>query len=354
MAYVLMLFWDITSFFLCNIRNAKLSFHKNKLAYMILFTLGCSTLMGLRNYTVGSDTISYQEFYNLISVTPLQNLLGGFFFDSMEIGFVLLMKFCSFISSNYYFFQLVISLLYCGGMSKFLYDNCQNCIWSSFVFLGIGLFLLAFNAQRQMLAIMVAVNSWHFYINKKYKLTIILLALACLTHISSLIFVLAYIVYRFRKQKFVYVILLAGILGAIVYYQNIINLLAQHISIYGNYYSNTKELQTAGLVKILWAIITLISIIVLGYRQSRMDQLRTYAIFSLIYVATNLIGLNFNYFERIGWIFLPFVVLLFDGFSSILTNKVLSNVYYVGCLLSFMLYFLISSRTEQYIYQAWL
>ena len=354
MVYKGLLLWMGCSFLLCNLRNGKLSINHNQQLYMILFALGCMAVMGFRSDAVGYDTVIYEYYYSIVVSTPISNILSNFYFQSLEFGFVLLMKICSYISSDYFFFQFIVSFLYCAGMARFLYRNAQNSIWSSFIFLGVGLFLLAFNVQRQMLAVMFVANSWSCFLDKKYVKTFLLLFLAVITHVTSLLFIGAYLIYLFRRNRIIYFVLIAGILLSIFYYDALISFIMKYSPIYNNYFNNTRDTLTAGFVKILWGIIVLLSVLILLKTDKTTAILRTYAIFSLFYVAANIIGMQFNYFERLGWFFLPFVVLAFDGFGSLIKNTILKNVYYIGSLLCFTAYFILSTGTEQYIYHIWL
>lgn len=353
MAYIGLLVGMICSFLLCNLRDWKLCFNRNKKIYMILFSFCCILLMGLRSDAVGYDTATYKNYFTIVEYTPIKVILGNFYFQSMEIGFALLMKICSCISSSYFFFQFIVSAVYCSGMALFIYRNSQNCIFASFIFLGIGLFLTAFNVQRQMLAVMLVVNSWGYFASKQYIKMLLLLTLAITVHTASIIFIIAYVIYLFRQYRIVYLFFVVGIVISIFYYDKVIDLAIQYLPIYNNYYSNTKEILSVGFVKVLWGIIIALSLAILIKGNKEIISLRVYAVFSILYVVSNIIGLEFNYFERLGWFFLPFVVLLFDGFGSIFHNLVIKTIYYGGVLLSFIFYFILSTQSEQYIYSIW-
>ncbi len=353
MAYLGLLVGMICSFLLCNLRDWKLCFNRNKKIYMILFSFCCILLMGFRNDTVGYDTATYKNYFTIVEYTPIKVILGDFYFQSMEIGFVLLMKICSYILSDYFFFQFIVSALYCSGMARFIYRNSQNCIFASFIFLGTGLFLTAFNAQRQMLAVMLVVNSWDYFASKQYIKMLLLLTLAITIHTASVTFAIAYFIYFFRKNRIVYLFFVAGIAISIFYYDKVIDFAIQYFPMYNNYYSNTKEILFVGFVKVLWGIIITLSLVILIKGNKEIISLRVYAIFSILYVVTNIIGLEFNYFERLGWFFLPFVILLFDGFGSIFHNLVIKTMYYGSALLSFTFYFILSTQSGQYMYSIW-
>ena len=108
MVYKGLLLWMGCSFLLCNLRNGKLSINHNQQLYMILFALGCMAVMGFRSDAVGYDTVTYEYYYSIVVSTPISNILSNFYFQSLEFGFVLLMKICSYISSDYFFFQFIV------------------------------------------------------------------------------------------------------------------------------------------------------------------------------------------------------------------------------------------------------
>ena len=75
-----------------------------------------------------------------------------------------------------------------------------------------------------------------------------------------------------------------------------------------------------------------------------------YAAFSLFYVASNIIGLSFNYFERLGCYFAPFVMITFERFGMQIKNTIIRRMYYCGLVVCFSIYFILSTKTEQYLY----
>jgi hypothetical protein len=311
--------------------------------------------MGLRNVSVGVDTSSYMQMFNNVSNMSIGEIFSyNAFFD--KIGFVLLMKLCSSVVDNYFFFQLVISFCYCFGMKRFFEKSGMDIFPVSIIFIGSGLYLGAFNVCRELLAVMLLVNGWNYLLEKKYKKMAALYIIAISIHVTALCFVFASAIYWLKDHKYFFRIapIIIGIVGGA--YRVLIYYAAKFFPINHNNYGNWKTVQNAdvGLAKIIWLIIAFIAIYGIYFR--RYDKIESiYAIFSLTYVMTNFVGMYFNYFERIGTYFQPFSVLLFWMFKYKIRSKAIRNVYSCGVIISFTIYFLISGLTSaQYQYVTFL
>lgn len=351
MVYVTIVIWMLVLGFLTH----KSMFHFSDSVQKSVFTFGvlslCAVVMGLRNVTVGVDTSSYKEIFDLVSDTSTTKLLQGYYFQSIEIGYILLMKISSIWMDNYYFFQIIVAVLFCFGMRQFMIDHCDYPMISMSVFVGIGIYLLAFNISRQMMAVMFLANGWKYIVtNQKWK-AFGLFLLAILFHYTSIVFGAALMIYWFRNNKWFQRVIPVGIILVAVNYQFFINKLSFLASHYGNYLKNAKVRQTASGVMVLWGIMVCLGIYVLYMNRKTLAIERVYAIFSIIYVTANIIGLQYNYFERLGCYFMPFTILLFESIAKHIRSRHIKALYKGGVFTCFNLYFLLSALTStQYHY----
>lgn len=333
---------------LCFIMNGKINFMRNRNLFLFFSFFVFFMLSAFRSVDVGVDTKTYEKHYNIILNTSISDICANYDFNSMELGYNLLCKLSSYIVPNYYFWQLIVSALFCFGMYKFIKNNGENYYMAFSVFLGSGLFLNSLNISRQMLAVMFAVNAWSYMKRRENLASIICILLASLFHISALIFGLAYIIWMLRKVRLVYYIIPIVSILTVFNYEWIIELGRIVFPQFNSYYFNVKPIQEAGMIWCVWLIIILISFIVL-FKKNLNSEAKLIGIFALIYVSCNLVGLQFNYFERIGLYFLPFVILLFDEFLRVLANKY-RFVYVIGVSTCYLILFLISSQSMQYAY----
>lgn len=83
---------------------------------------------------------------------------------------------------------------------------------------------------------------------------------------------------------------------------------------------------------------------------NNIDDCVIIGIFSIIYVVAQFIGIYFNYFDRVGLFFAPFVVLLFERFGYGIKSVGMARVYFVATWCCFMLYFILGTTSSQYHY----
>lgn len=344
MIYYILLLYILVLTGICFGKN--LNFNKNK-AFFLTFTLAFMIfMMGTRSLKVGVDTHHYQEIYNIISKIKMGEVLSSFYTCGIEIGYAFLMKLCSYVG-NYYFFQVLTAVILHILIAMFLYNNVNNLYIGILIYLGIGMFGYSFNITRQMIATMMVVNCYTL-LNKNKKIeSIFLLVVATLIHTLSIIFLAGYLIYFFRNNK--YLIRIIPILGILIAknYKKIIELFSGYFPKYINYFVNNRDIQEAGLVKILWFIFALLAIWIV-YKGKTKD--RVIGIFVFIYVLSNVVGLYFNYFERIGLFFCPFTIILIDISIKYIKSKHIRWLYSMGISICFSVYFIISMTKGQYIY----
>lgn len=338
MIYVIQCIWIYITVPLCF--GAKLHFQKNRKVYLILTFITFALVMGLRDVSVGVDTKTYAVYYTHNAKASWQDIITGVSSYGMEIGWRAINKLCSYVSQNYYFFQLVYSIIYCWLYARFIEKTMPNVFVAEILFLGVGLYLGAFNVQRQFLAMIILGNGYSFFKEKKLIFTVICFIFAMLIHRTAFIFVVALLIYILRNKKRVMRLIPLVILIVALNYNALIELGKRYIPIYGNYYANQEALQTASGVWIIWIIIIVISVYLFYAKRIKDSDYKVVCIFSLGYVACNIVGLYFNYFERLGLYFMPFLPVFFYNFGNQLKSSSRKAIYYTGIVLSFTAYYL--------------
>ena len=328
----------------------KVNFSKNRHLFLGMTLFLMALIMGLRSSEVGVDTHHYQELFAKVQRTDWNIILSQFYTYSLEIGYVILMKLCGLIG-NYYFFQAVTAIIMLSLVGTFLQVSVKNLYLGEIVYFGLGMFGWSFNITRQMFAVMLIANCWILLKQGKRYKSLLLLMIAISIHTFSIVFLIAYIIFAFRRHK--WFLRIAPIIGIIlaVNYKFLINFFSQLFPKYSNYYANNRTVLTVGLVRVIWAIIAAFSIYLI-YRRKGEKQI--IAIFSLIFVICNLIGTSFNYFDRLGYFFCPFVIVLFDLIAQEIQMKVLRILYCIGVCTCFSIYFLISMQSAQYSYHTFI
>lgn len=368
MVYYILLLWIFIAGAVCFCPNGKVNFQRNKTLFLFISYIAIIFVLGMRNQTVGVDTKSYYIIFNKVSETPFSEIMKSYYYLNIEIGYIFLMKFVS-ILGNYYLFQIVVAFIACILFAKFIADNMNNYFLGVILFLGFDIFLLLFNISRQMLAVALIVNCWSYLNHGKKNRALILFILAGLMHTTAWLFMAIYLIYLIRNNRFI--IRLLPIIGVVIIfsYKIILDKVASIVPHYANYYGNHKTILEVGLSMVIWILIVSISIVLIitniriskyGVTGNIINEKNTlldwtaetylYAAFSLFYVASNIIGLSFNYFERLGCYFAPFVMITFERFGMQIKNTIIRRMYYCGLVVCFSIYFILSTKTEQYLY----
>ena len=348
--YVFLITWYI---FLCGLyyflHNKYDNKNVNKI-FLILLFIPCSIIMGVRSSNVGVDTWNYERMFYYFSTLSWREICSSFYTDGIEMGFVLLNKLCSLIVDDYFFFQFVFSSVFCMLMALFIYNNSSNVLMSSIIFLGSGLYLTGFNIFRQMLAVAILANSINLLLKGEWKKVVLLVIIATFIHTSSIVFLLVILLYIFRRHvSFLKIILFISLFFAFDWH--LVLSLTEHVApeSYMKYTTNTQDAMNAGFVRILWFIVLVFSFVVV-YKKSFLLWQKVIAVSCVVYVCSFWIGLNFNFFERLGLYFQPFIILLFDGIEEKVKPLTLRRLYSFFFIVCFTISFILSSRSDQYIY----
>lgn len=207
-----MFYYCIFSLSSCFIGISSLFNKQNNKLFKILFALIGIVILalvsGLRDYSIGTDTINYNLFYNYANnaVNLFQYCSSLKHISGVEYGFSFI---CYLIAKTglsphafYFLCQFLISLnvfLALNLMSKKLSVVLG---WMTYCFM---FYTSSFNILRQMIALsFILLGIAYIYKNKEIK-SLLLFTVACLFHSSSvisiLIFITGYCVTRFKNKK---------------------------------------------------------------------------------------------------------------------------------------------------------
>lgn len=342
MVYLLILLFSYVLWFLIfELKYYKINENSKKLLFLLPITILCIWVMGFRGLHVGVDTSNYYRIYNYIAHYPNFNLLYLSKTLDVEWGFVLYCKFISLIFNDYIYFQVINAIIICSGLSRFIFYKSKN-VFVSFLILYTMMYLWGFNITRQVLSSVFIINGWIFLTNKKYFLSFFHLLIAFLFHSTAILSVVIVFLWFIRKTDFIKVFPLLLIIFIISF--NIIVELVSQLNIYVNYFNQSKTIQSAGYIFIIWGIILITSLIT-DFKKSPFDE-KFYATCALIYVTANICGLEFNYFERLGIYFYPFVSLSLPCYSKLIRKKNFRLIYLICLSLGYSVYYLMSVKGQ--------
>lgn len=307
-------------------------------------------LMGLRGLTVGVDTLSYYNVFEAVRALSFADIGAESSILGVEWFYLFLMKVFSVCGLNYFIFQVVVAFLYCFGMRRFILKSASNSFLATALFFGINLYLTAFNITRQLLAVMILANAWIVLTEGKNARFIAMVFIAALFHKTALLFFVVAIVFSFRQRKWLVRYLVPLFVIALLTNYDMILEIASIFGLYENYLKNVKVKQSAGAVWIIWIGLSLAAFYVIFSKKFSTTS-SIFATFTLAYVGCNVVGLEFNYFERLGCYFEIFVILLLDCISISTLPRTPQRIMINGLVPCFFLvFFLRSSMSAQYAY----
>lgn len=278
----------------------------NKQILFVVATIFFGLIMGLRDVSVGTDTVNYVAQFNTVCRTQRFDIIGLNRRLDIEYGYILYLKLISLLSHSPTVYLLITSFLICGLLFKFLYDNSKTPLLSILIILP-ETFLLGFNIQRQILATVFVLTAWTLVTRHKYLKSLFLVLLAFSFHLTTVFALPIFAVYIFRKSKFIVRIIPLIFIMFLISFNMILSVFAGN-EIYANYMNNHKAIHQAGGIMLIWGIELFVCIYQI-YFFKVMSFVRVWAVIGCVYVITNLIGLEFNYFERLGSYYLPFLSL---------------------------------------------
>lgn len=317
--------------------------------YVAIVMVICGVLMGIRGNNVGLDTHNYINLYNDVKRFPMHVLLKDFYWGSVECGFVILNKLSSLIYNDYRFSQLVFSFIYYLCSYKFLVNNVKGHRIASLLFVAIGMFLFPLNITRQMLAIVIAINSFTYVRQSRYILAIIVILIAATIHATGLLGLIIPMSYYLKDKKGFVKLLPFVSVAVIICYPIIVAYVASFTDKYASYYDNDRGTASVNLGILVWIIISVLSLYIVYSKKFSTEQKLT-ANFALFCVVTGLIGTVFNYFERVGYIFIPFQIMVYLDIGHSIKNSSVKKIYFGGLCFCYMLLFIMSSKSPQYEY----
>lgn len=162
--YILMLL-GILSFF----RKSKVVIG---ISFLLLLIVG-----GLRDFSVGTDTLNYLRLYEFGDNTS--------FMKGFEWGYTLIQQFVYFYVGDYTFLVFIQMLLILLFFYIFILRESDNPLFSVFCFVGLYYWLYALNTTRQYLAIPLVLIGFSYLNRDKVKPFVGFVLFAMLFHTSA-------------------------------------------------------------------------------------------------------------------------------------------------------------------------
>ena len=351
MAYIyIILFLVITSilfWFLQNLSSNKKSF-KNSFLLLAFFVL--ASFMGLRMNNVGYDTEGYYMIFNYISRLPLYSVLADDYIANVEWFYALLNKLSSLLMDDYYLFQMFVSFAFCLGMMNFIKLNTKSYIFSTFLFLGTGLYILAFNIARQCLAIAICCYGYQFLKeDKKIPLALCIL-LAYAIHHTAVIFLVVVLLYKFRHIKILPVLFPLALFVGFLSFRFLLIIFLQYFPEYAGFLNDNERI-SLGFIVAVWALESFLALnLFFGKNRDNMFI----AMMVVLYIFFTVMGTYISYMERVALYFSPFVIVMFDIMARKFRQISVRYAFFIFTVIGFLVMFYITTTPKEMTYSTFL
>ncbi|MBQ9737107.1 MAG: EpsG family protein [Clostridia bacterium] len=173
--------------------------------YLIWAGVAVALIMGLRgdNYGRVYDLRVYTEFFELIDRVSWRNIYDV---SDFEVGFVFLNKVLACIFTGGQTIIIFEAFFCVFAVCHFIYHNTDNVFEALFFFVTLGTMGFMLTGLRQSIAIGVGLLSVQAIKNKQFIKYAILMAIAYSIHETSIVFFVAYFIFRnkaIQKNGFV-------------------------------------------------------------------------------------------------------------------------------------------------------
>lgn len=308
---------------------------KNKVLFLFLSFLSFTIVMGLRAYSVGTDTASYITIFKITSSIPLHDILTNFsikipyFIDyesnaSIESGFLLWCKFLHLFSNSPQVFLFSTSGLICFLSAKFIYDNCgEKVFFPTLVFLCESFFMNSLNLVRQMLACAIALQAYKYLKNKKIWKASIIILIAFMVHHTAIVMLILIPLMLFRvenKKTFFNCMGIIAILFPLIsfYFRNMISNL---FPTYANYYVSQTTQNFLGAGTIVLIATELLGVFYMYHNDFEVIDSDKISLLVLVSIIFEILAFKMVIFLRMSLYFRAYLMLFFNQlFESIGTR----------------------------------
>ena len=282
---------------------------KNRPIYYVISILHLSLLLGLRSYTVGTDTAQYVSFYN--------NQIN--FNGNGSAIYIFLEKIIwRLFGPNYHVFLFILStitiILIVLAFSNFS-RRYEFIFLNIYIFISYYFYFESFNAQRQFLAISVTMIALVLLNKNRWLLSLLLIVLATGIHSTAIIMLAAYPIKYIKKTKlnFFLVCIISAIFGLS---SNQLTVFFSHLFSHYNMYTNAIGLSSRGGSFFLGLFIFFMLILGVYFSDILKDQEGSFLVFltaigSILYMVgmqSQLIIRVADYFLIYATISIPIVI----------------------------------------------
>jgi len=319
--------------------------HQKRKIYIILFFIISFLFMGLRSKYIGTDTLWYCNYFDIIKTEKLSVALSNG--SKGMYLYIIYNKIISYISLDSQILIIsnafIISLL---ASTAIFYIGKKHIFLSSILYIFMYYYFTSFNTSRQYIALLIVTNALYFLLyKKKYLLFLFLVIIASMFHITAIIsfvfFPLSF--FDFSKMK-TFIIMSLIFIIFLLFSNQLIVLFGKIFPDYQGYVDSISDFSNIGRTMILILVNLVIFLcIFLSYRTFENNNLsKNDSFFLFLFLISILLGfISFNnvLLSRINTYFAIYSIFVIPYLVDIFTLKKDKLVISLGILVVFFIEF---------------
>lgn len=325
--------------------NKQYSSNKNISAYAIFMAFCIFIISGLKDDSVGVDTLNYFGLF-LESKNFSLSRLSWIEIISGEIGHKITMWFFS----NYFnwrIYNICYSLLVSYSFGNFFYRYSSNIFLSFFIHVTFGLFTVSLSAYRQCIAVSIILLFYKYLLEKKELKFYIGVLIASSFHMTAIICLLFPIIEKFTiKQKniilpvFLLLPFLTRLFGYL-FFDLVSTYLPVKYILHMNGYGDAPIINP--LVEAEAFVILFAGLMAIKTARIKLNNgiLRLF-VYTSLYVSCIELSRFVHLSSRLSYYFIPFLTVFIPTILSCQTNRIRKIFSFLICLIMLM-HFVVSS-----------
>lgn len=255
-----------------------------KVVYIFIF-LTYFAIFALEDIQSNGDMIIYENTYNSYSNMDWQRFLITVV-DTKNPLYHIKAYLFSALGLSFYGWHAVIGFIYSFALFSLIRKYSSNIYISIIVSIALGSLGFALSALRQVLALSFIILSFRFIEERKFIKFTLLVLFASLFHITAIVFLIAYFLYRI-KLSIKNILILSGIMIAIIPFtrtivERILPLLDVN-ELYYEYLESDTLLSISGVIISAFILIFCVICILLGKQDAKRQGLCNFAVVSLFF-----------------------------------------------------------------------
>lgn len=316
--------------------------------YCCIVAVQLMIISAFRSLSVGQDLPGYNEWFNRIRSTPIQQMyqlkyVSGY--EGMETGWNWLNKFLSIVYPNFRIVIIFTSFVFVGGICWFILKYSKIKWLSFYLFITLGYYTQSFSALRQYLAIVILLYGFKYVERRKLVKFIVVVCIASFIHKSALVFLPVYWLPKIKAKGLYWPVIGFCSVVLLMYAPNILRFVIERTK-YRGYLKYLGQGSGDGMLVMFLGFVFLILVYIRKYRRSD-GNADLYLSLFMIAVLLNIASLSLGLIGRIMLYFHISLIILLPNLLATVKNR---QSRYMGllavCSLTFIYYFIFLLKAD--------